>query len=185
MVSRRNVLLASLAATAMPSAFADLSYAGGRLSWPGGGAPAVCGRAGVRADKREGDGASPLGTFPLLCAFYRPDRLAPPATGLPLRALRPSDGWIDDPADARYNTLVALPYPAHHETLWREDGLYDLVVVIGYNTDPPLPGRGSAIFLHVAAADFAPTAGCIAVARDVLAGVFGRIGPGSTIAIRP
>jgi L,D-peptidoglycan transpeptidase YkuD (ErfK/YbiS/YcfS/YnhG family) len=68
--------------------------------------------------------------------------------------------------------------------MWRADGLYDLVVVIGYNTDPPVPGVGSAIFLHVAAPDFAPTAGCIAVAGDVLAGVLGLLGPGSTITIR-
>ena len=120
------------------------------------------------ADKREGDGASPAGTFPLVRAFYRPDRLAPPPTGLPLAPLRPNDGWVDDPADPQYNRLVALPYPAHHEEMWRADGLYDLVVVIGYNTDPPVPGRGSAIFLHVARPDLAPTEGCIAVAREVL-----------------
>ncbi|HKS90159.1 MAG TPA: hypothetical protein VJR70_12020, partial [Stellaceae bacterium] len=103
----------------------------------------------------------------------------------PIRALRADDGWVDDPADRQYNRLVTLPYPAHHETLWRDDGLYDLIVVIGYNTDPPLPGRGSAIFLHVAAPDFAPTAGCIAIARDALLALLPALGPGSTIAIRP
>jgi L,D-peptidoglycan transpeptidase YkuD (ErfK/YbiS/YcfS/YnhG family) len=165
--------------------FVDLRYAADRLSWPGGAAPAACGRGGVRPDKREGDGASPLGTFPLLDAYYRADRLAPPSTGLRLAALRPDDGWVDDPADRRYNRLVSLPYPAHHEAMWRADGLYDLVVLIGYNTDPPAPGRGSAIFLHVASPDFAPTEGCIAVARDVLAALLGLLGPGSTITIRP
>lgn len=171
---------------AMPpgsSRFVDLVYRAGRLAWPGGAAPAACGRGGVSSDKREGDGASPQGTFPLLRAYYRPDRLAPPATGLSLTPLRPDDGWVDEPADPRYNRLVSLPYPAHHEEMWRQDGLYDIVVVIGYNTDPPVPGRGSAIFLHVAAPDFAPTAGCIAVARDVLAGVLGLLGPGSAITI--
>jgi L,D-peptidoglycan transpeptidase YkuD (ErfK/YbiS/YcfS/YnhG family) len=168
----------------MPSRSADLSYAAGRLAWPGGAAPAACGRAGVRADKREGDGASPLGTFPLLPGYYRPDRVAVPPSGLAMTALRPEDGWVDDPADPLYNRLVSLPYPARHEAMWRADGLYDLVVPIGYNTDRPLPGRGSAIFLHVAAADFAPTAGCIAVARNVLAGLLGLLGPGSTITIR-
>lgn len=168
----------------MASSF-NLTYSVGRLSWPGGEAPAACGRGGVRLDKREGDGASPAGTFALLGAYYRPDRLAPPPSGLKLTALRPSDGWVDDPADPQYNRLVALPYPARHETMWREDGLYDLVVTIGYNTDPPVPGRGSAIFLHVARPDFGPTEGCIAVARDVLAGLLGLLGPGSTITIRP
>ncbi|MGE0261014.1 MAG: L,D-transpeptidase [Alphaproteobacteria bacterium] len=162
----------------------DLVYETGRLMWPGGSARAICGRGGVRADKREGDGASPQGTFPLVAAYYRPDRVAPPATGLELTALCPEHGWVDDPGDARYNCPVSLPYPARHEKLWREDALYDLVVVIGYNADPPVPGRGSAIFLHVARPDFAPTEGCIAVEREVLAGLLPLIGPGSTIAIR-
>jgi L,D-peptidoglycan transpeptidase YkuD (ErfK/YbiS/YcfS/YnhG family) len=163
----------------------DLTYSAGRLSWPGGTAAAACGRGGVRPDKREADGASPQGRFPLLSGFYRGDRIVLPPTRLLMAALRPEDAWVDDPADANYNRLVALPYPAHHEAMWREDGLYDLVVVIGYNTDPPLPGRGSAIFLHVARPDFAPTEGCIAVAREVLAEVLGLLGPGSTITIRP
>jgi L,D-peptidoglycan transpeptidase YkuD (ErfK/YbiS/YcfS/YnhG family) len=163
----------------------DLAYAAGRLTWPGGSARAACGRNGVTSGKREGDGASPEGTFPLVSAFYRPDRIAPPpATGLPLAPLRPEDGWVDDPADALYNRLVSLPYPAHHEAMWRADGLYDLVVVIGYNSDPIVPGRGSAIFLHCASRDFRPTAGCIAIARDVLLDLFPLLGPGSRITIR-
>ena len=171
---------------AMPvksSRFVGLVYRNARLAWPGGAARAACGRGGVRSDKREGDGASPAGTFPLLVAYFRADRLAPPATGLPLRALRPDDGWVDDPADRQYNRLVSLPYPAHHEEMWRADGLYDLVVLIGYTTDPPVPGRGSAIFLHVARPDFAPTEGCIAVAREVLLGLLPRLGVGSRITI--
>ena len=162
-----------------------LVYAAGWLRWPGGEARAACGRTGVRVDKREGDGASPAGTFPLLGAYYRPDRIAPPATDLLLRPLRPEDGWVDDAADPNYNRLVSLPYPAGHERMWRDDALYDLVVVIGYNTERPVRGRGSAIFLHVARPDFAPTEGCIAVARDVLAGLLRLLGPGSTITIRP
>jgi L,D-peptidoglycan transpeptidase YkuD (ErfK/YbiS/YcfS/YnhG family) len=169
----------------MASHAVDLTFSDFRLAWPGGAAPAVCGRGGVRADKCEGDGASPAGTFPLVRAYYRPDRLAPPPTGLPLLALRPDHGWIDDPADPQYNRLVSLPHPARHEAMWRADGLYDLVVLIGYNTDPPVPGRGSAIFLHVARRDFAPTEGCIAVAREVLAEIVSLLGPGSTITIRP
>ena len=169
----------------MTARFVDLVYAAGCLSWPGGAARAACGRGGVRVGKREGDGASPAGTFPLIEAYYRPDRLARPATALPLAALSPADAWIDDPDDPLYNRLAALPYPARHERMWREDALYDIVVLIGYNTDPPVPGRGSAIFLHVARPDFAPTEGCIAVGCDVLAAVLGLLGPGSAIAIRP
>jgi L,D-peptidoglycan transpeptidase YkuD (ErfK/YbiS/YcfS/YnhG family) len=169
----------------MGSDFVDLTYEAGRLRWPDGSAPASCGRGGVRADKREGDGASPEGTYPLVSAYYRPDRIAPPATGLALTALCPEQCWVDDPADPLYNRPVLLPCEARHERMWREDGLYDLVVVIGYNTDPPVRGRGSAIFLHVARPDFAPTEGCIAVERDTLAELLALIGPGSTITIRP
>jgi L,D-peptidoglycan transpeptidase YkuD (ErfK/YbiS/YcfS/YnhG family) len=164
--------------------FVHLVYEAGRLTWPGGSARAVCGRGGVRADKREGDGASPQGTYPLVAAYYRPDRIAPPATGLPLTALCPEHGWVDDPGDPLYNCPVSLPRLASHERMWREDGLYDLVVVIGYNADPAVPGLGSAIFLHVARPDFAPTEGCIAIEHDVLTELLAVIGPGSTIAIR-
>ena len=121
------------------------------------------GRGGVRVDKREGDGATPLGCFPLRRVLYRADRIARPETGLPATPLDPHLGWCDDPADTAYNTPVRLPYSAGHERLWRDDALYDLIVVIGYNDDPVEPGRGSAIFLHVARSDFAPTEGCIAV----------------------
>ena len=191
-LSRRLLVTSSIVLAAMdralaatPTQFVDLTYEAGRLSWSGGETRAACGRGGVRADKREGDGASPAGRYPLLELYYRADRMAPPATHLLARALEPGDGWVDDPADANYNRLVQLPYPAHHEEMWRADGLYDLVVLIGYNTDPPLPGRGSAIFLHVARPDFAPTAGCIAISRDVLLGLLGALGPGSMITIRP
>jgi L,D-peptidoglycan transpeptidase YkuD (ErfK/YbiS/YcfS/YnhG family) len=178
--------------TAMPNLpataatpFVDLLYTGGRLSWPGGSTRAACGRSGVRTDKHEGDGATPAGKFLLLQAYYRPDRLAAPATELPLLALKPSDGWVDQSGDRHYNRLVALPYPAHHEEMWRADGAYDLVVVIGYNTDPPVAGRGSAIFLHVARPDYSATEGCIAIQRDILAGLLARLGPSSTITIQP
>jgi L,D-peptidoglycan transpeptidase YkuD (ErfK/YbiS/YcfS/YnhG family) len=184
----RRTILAALATLPLP-VFAmspvDLVYEEGVLSWPGGAARAACGKAGVSTTKREGDHASPAGSFPLLRAFYRPDRLAAPKTALPLAALKPTDGWCDDPVDPNYNRLVALPYPASHEDLWRDDGLYDLIVVIGYNTDPVVPGKGSAIFLHCASPDFASTEGCIAVSRDVLVPLLGLLGPGSTITIKP
>lgn len=161
----------------------SLEYRTGLLNWPGGNTCAVCGRGGVRADKREGDGASPAGTFALLYGYYRPDRVSPPRTGLKMTALQPDDGWVDDPADPNYNRPVKLPYPAHHEELWRTDGLYDLLVVLGYNTDPVVPGAGSAIFLHVARPDMAPTEGCIATGRDELARLLPLLGPGSTLTI--
>jgi L,D-peptidoglycan transpeptidase YkuD (ErfK/YbiS/YcfS/YnhG family) len=190
-LSRRSFVAGSLIMTAIDDpvraagpAPLSLAYSAGHLTWPGGATRAVCGHGGVRADKREGDGATPEGTFPLLYGFYRADRIARPASSLPMTALQPDDGWVDDPADPNYNRPVKLPYPASHEEMWLKDGLYDLVVVIGYNTDPVVPGRGSAIFLHVARSDFAPTAGCIAIERQVLAGLLGLLGPGSRITIR-
>jgi L,D-peptidoglycan transpeptidase YkuD (ErfK/YbiS/YcfS/YnhG family) len=162
----------------------NLEYRDGRLLWPGGEARAAIGRAGVAEHKVEGDGATPAGRFPLVRAFYRDDRVAAPCTRLPLRAITPSDAWVDDPADRNYNRLVRLPYPGHTEAMWLSDPVYDLIVVIGYNTAPVVPGAGSAIFFHVARDDFAPTAGCIAVAKPVLIGLLPLLGPGSTITIR-
>ena len=143
----------------------------GVLSWPGGRVPCALGRGGLRVDKREGDGATPIGRFALRRLLYRPDRLpGPPATGLPASAIAPDDGWCDDAADPRYNRPVPLPCAASHEKLWRDDGLYDLVVVLGHNDDPPRPGLGSAIFLHVARPGYLPTEGCVALALpDLLA----------------
>ena len=190
MISRRmfsSLLLASSIpriGSALAQSPMNLVYRSYLLSWQGGNTCAVCGKGGVRADKREGDGASPEGTFPLLYGFYRADRIARPESGLTLTALQPNDGWVDDPADPNYNRLVKLPYAASHETMWMAEPLYDLVVVIGYNTDPVVPGRGSAIFLHVAREDFALTAGCIAIPREPLARLLGLLGPGSTITIR-
>jgi L,D-peptidoglycan transpeptidase YkuD (ErfK/YbiS/YcfS/YnhG family) len=110
--------------------------------------------------------------------------MAPPHSGLLVRALSLRDAWVDDPADHNYNRLVSLPYPAHTEQMWLEDAVYDLLVVIGYNMDPVVPGVGSAIFLHIARPDFSPTAGCIAVEREVLVRLMPLLGFGSTITVR-
>jgi L,D-peptidoglycan transpeptidase YkuD (ErfK/YbiS/YcfS/YnhG family) len=161
----------------------NLEYRDGRLSWSRGNTVAAVGRGGVKADKHEGDGATPAGIYPLLSILYRPDRIAAPLSQLPVRPLAPSDGWVDEPSDANYNRPVSLPYPASAEQLWREDDLYDALVVIGYNMEPVVPSAGSAIFLHVATSDFAPTSGCVAVEKEVLLGLLPLLGPGSKITI--
>ena len=125
---------------------------------------AACGRAGVRASKTEGDGATPPGILPLLRVLYRADRSKKPDCAVPVEPIAPDDGWCDDPADPAYNRQIRLPYAARHEILWRDDGLYDVVGVLGWNASPVVPERGSAIFLHAATPDYAPTAGCIALA---------------------
>ncbi len=126
------------------------------------------GRSGVCEDKQEGDGATPIGVFALKRLFVRSDRLGGVDSGLPVQAIAPDDGWCDDPADPHYNRLVKLPFDASHEQLWRDDEVYDLIIEISHNDDPPVPGAGSAVFIHVAKADYAPTAGCVALARDDL-----------------
>lgn len=141
------------------------------------------GRTGISTQKREGDGATPAGAFPLRRVFYRADREPRPRTALGCQPIAPSDGWCDAPADSAYNRLVVLPYPASAETLWRDDRLYDLMVVLGYNDAPVIPGQGSAIFLHLATADFAPTAGCVALARDDLLTVLRAARPGTHVVV--
>jgi L,D-peptidoglycan transpeptidase YkuD (ErfK/YbiS/YcfS/YnhG family) len=121
------------------------------------------GRGGIRADKQEGDGATPAGLLPLRRVFWRADRGPRPATALPAEPIAPGDGWCDDPGHADYNAFVRLPHPARHERLWRDDALYDVVAVLGWNDAPVARGRGSAIFLHVARPDLGPTEGCVAL----------------------
>jgi L,D-peptidoglycan transpeptidase YkuD (ErfK/YbiS/YcfS/YnhG family) len=142
------------------------------------------GRAGITGAKREGDGATPRGRFRLLAAMYRPDRLPRPLTYLPLSAIRPDSGWCDDPTDRAYNQPVRLPYAANHEELWRADHLYDVVIVLDYNIRPAIPGAGSAIFLHLATPDYAPTAGCVAVSPKTMHRLLPRLGTETVIDIR-
>lgn len=125
---------------------------------------AALGRGGVTGDKREGDGATPAGQLPLRRAFYRADRVRRPDSTLPVEPIAPTDGWCDDPSSPDYNRMVRLPHEGSSEELWRQDGLYDLIGVLGWNDAPVRRSRGSAIFLHVARPDYAPTEGCIALA---------------------
>lgn len=135
------------------------------------------GAGGVREDKVEGDAATPVGTFPLRHIFFRNDRLVLPRVRLPARPIDEHDGWCDDPRSTAYNRLVRIPNEWSHERMWRDDELYDLVVVVGYNDDPPEGEWGSAIFLHLARPNYAPTRGCVAFARDDLLELVGLIGP--------
>jgi L,D-peptidoglycan transpeptidase YkuD (ErfK/YbiS/YcfS/YnhG family) len=142
------------------------------------------GPAGIAAEKREGDGATPAGRFAFRRLLYRPDRLAPPQTGLPVLPLSPVDGWCDDPADPLYNRPVRLPYRARHERLWLESAVYDLILLLGHNDDPVAPGSGSAVFLHLARPDYSPTQGCIAMAKPDLLAMLATAGPGDCVDVR-
>lgn len=133
--------------------------------------------------KREGDGASPLGAWAMKRVFYRADRLARPATGLPVVPLRETDGWCDDAGHRLYNRAVTLPFAASHEKLWREDHVYDLIVELGHNDNPVVPGLGSAIFFHLARPDYAPTEGCVAVAQEDMLAILAVSAPGTMLEI--
>jgi L,D-peptidoglycan transpeptidase YkuD (ErfK/YbiS/YcfS/YnhG family) len=141
------------------------------------------GKGGITHDKKEGDNATPIGRFPLRCVYYRPDVFSPPKTGLPLYALTPEDGWCDDITSPDYNTFVKLPHPARHEKLWRDDAVYDLIIVVGYNDAPVVLGKGSAIFIHIARENFAGTEGCVAFTREDLEWIVARLEAGAEMEV--
>jgi L,D-peptidoglycan transpeptidase YkuD (ErfK/YbiS/YcfS/YnhG family) len=156
---------------------------GAVLDWGAGPRRVAIGPGGIGVKGGEGDGITPRGSFPVREVFYRADRTPKPDTVLPLRALARDDGWCDAPDDPNYNRLVKLPYPASHEQLWREDHLYDLVVVLGYNDDPVVPGKGSAIFLHLARPDFSATHGCVALKYEDALAAIAQLRPGDQVVI--
>lgn len=147
--------------------------------------PCAIGRSGTcpAEEKREGDGCTPLGSWPFRTVLFRPGRSAPP-TGfaLPWRWTGKRDGWSDDPADPVYNRPVHLPHAFRAENLQRDDPLYDIIVVLGHNDAPPIPGKGSAIFLHVWNGG-QPTEGCVAIACDAMEALLPILEPGDVLKI--
>ena len=144
--------------------------------------PCTRGRRGLTSDKREGDGCTPRGAHGIAAVLYRPDRMRRPATGA--APILPRDLWSDDPADPAYNSLVRAPHGPSHERLRRADPLYDLVLVTDWNLSPPVPGRGSAIFVHRWRRPGAPTAGCIALRPCDLRWIARRLTPRSRLVVR-
>jgi L,D-peptidoglycan transpeptidase YkuD (ErfK/YbiS/YcfS/YnhG family) len=153
------------------------------LDWGQGSRRCAIGPAGIAIKAVEGDGITPLGVFSLREVFYRADRITAPETILPARIIARNDGWCDAPQDGNYNRLVRLPYPASAEQMWRDDNMYDLVAVIGFNDAPVVAGKGSAIFLHLAKPDYPPTAGCVALAEGDLRAALAQLRPGDRIRI--
>ncbi|MEM7191490.1 MAG: L,D-transpeptidase family protein [Pseudomonadota bacterium] len=144
---------------------------------------AAIGRSGIKALKREGDGATPLGAHRIREVLYRPDRRMRPQNLLPLRRIGARDGWCDDPQDRNYNRPVRLPYGKRTESMKRDDALYDVVMVLGYNDRPRIKGRGSAIFIHLAREGFTPTEGCIAFSRNDMRAVLNELMARSTFLV--
>jgi L,D-peptidoglycan transpeptidase YkuD (ErfK/YbiS/YcfS/YnhG family) len=133
---------------------------------------------------REGDAKTPLGDYPLRFGFYRADRLPRPQTTLTLHALKPEDGWCDAPDHPAYNRWIARPFNASHERLWRDDGAYDVVLVMGHNDSPPVPGLGSAVFIHIRQPDHRPTLGCLALAPRDMLDLLAEVEAGTMIKVR-
>lgn len=142
-----------------------------------GGRTHVCalGKGGIKALKREGDGATPLGTMRLVSGWYRPDQVRLRSAALSLSRIGDHSGWCDAVHDRNYNRPVTLPYPASHESMKRIDHLYDLVIVLDYNLRPRRSGGGSAIFLHAARVEMTPTEGCVALPLPVLMRLLPRL----------
>jgi L,D-peptidoglycan transpeptidase YkuD (ErfK/YbiS/YcfS/YnhG family) len=146
--------------------------------------PLVLGRTGIRANKREGDGATPRGRFRLRRLWWRADRSPKPATLLPTARIDRRIAWCEDPADRRYNRPFRRSPNEPGDRLWREDRLYDVIIEIDHNARPRNTRRGSAVFLHMARPDRSPTAGCVAFAAPDLRRLLGRLGPKTRILIQ-
>jgi L,D-peptidoglycan transpeptidase YkuD (ErfK/YbiS/YcfS/YnhG family) len=141
------------------------------------------GRGGVLANKREGDGGTPRGTFHPRTLWWRADRHRRPQTLLPVRAIRPEDAWCEDPADRHYNQPIRLDSDTPGDRLTREDHLYDFIIEIDHNTTPRTAGRGSAVFLHLARENFGPTAGCVSMTEAAMLRLLRRLGPNTRMEI--
>jgi L,D-peptidoglycan transpeptidase YkuD (ErfK/YbiS/YcfS/YnhG family) len=148
-----------------------------QLHWQGKTFPCALGKGGIRTDKSEGDGVTPTGTFALRRVLYRSDRLSEPQTCLKVEEITKTQGWCDDPTHEMYNQAVELPFAGSHEELWRDDHIYDIIVVLGHNDNPPVAGLGSAIFFHLARTAFQPTQGCVAVTLQTMLEILKTIEP--------
>ncbi|MFZ5706731.1 MAG: L,D-transpeptidase family protein [Pseudomonadota bacterium] len=146
--------------------------------------PCAIGRSGAcpADEKREGDGKTPLGRWPIRTILFRKGAAAPPpGLRLPWRWIGPDDGWSDGVDDPEYNRPVRHPHAHSAERLVRDDGAYDVIVVLGHNDSPPVPGSGSAIFLHCS--EGRPTAGCVAVEKPALLALLPLLAPGDAVEI--
>ena len=145
--------------------------------------PVALGRAGIRANKREGDGGTPRGQFHPVRLWWRADRSPRPQTLLPVSRIGPADAWCEDPGDRHYNRPFRRAPGESGDRLWRNDPLYDIIVEIDHNTRPRIAGRGSAVFIHIARPRFAPTAGCVALTPNALRMVVKRLSRKTRIVI--
>jgi L,D-peptidoglycan transpeptidase YkuD (ErfK/YbiS/YcfS/YnhG family) len=145
--------------------------------------PVALGRGGILANKREGDGGTPRGSFRPRQLWWRGDRHNRPQTFLPARIIGGEDAWCEDPKDRHYNQPVRLGRKQGGDRLKRADHLYDFIIEIDHNTRPRISGRGSAVFLHLARDNFGPTAGCVSMTKPAMLQLLRRLGPRTKIII--
>lgn len=147
--------------------------------------PVSIGRSGTVSDKREGDGATPVGIHRVMGLLYRPDRIA--ARHLPpwARPIHPQDRWCDLSGHPDYNHLTRKPFGKSAERLRRADPLYDLILPLDWNWPEAVPGKGSAIFIHQWRRPGYPTAGCLAFSRRDLLFLAQRAAPGTRVVVPP
>ena len=132
--------------------------------------PCALGRGAISANKREGDGATPLAAMRIREGYFRDDQFSGARrTRLKMTPIGASLGWCEVPDDRNYNRPVKIPYAASHERMKRDDRLYDVCLVLDWNISPRRRGRGSAIFFHLARPGFTPTQGCVGVSARTMA----------------
>ena len=143
----------------------------------------VFGRDGITNNKKEGDWKTPSGTFKIRKIYYRKDRIQKLDGDLEYIPLSVNDAWCDDTEKDEYNTFIKLPFNGSCENLWREDELYDIIIVIGYNDSPIVKGKGSAIFIHLTKENMEYTKGCLAIKKEDMVSLLQKITPQTEIEI--
>ena len=141
------------------------------------------GKAGIKRKMKEGDNITPKGTFKITKIYYRPDKIKNIKTSVRKIKIKKNMGWCDDPRSKNYNKQIKLPSKFSHEKLYRKDSVYDLFLVLDYNTNPVIKNKGSAIFLHITKGSYKKTKGCIALKRGDLIQLVSKIRKNTKIKI--
>ena len=141
------------------------------------------GKAGIKRKRKEGDNITPKGIFKIIKIYYRPDKIKDIETPIKKIKIKKNMGWCDDPKSIHYNKQIELPSKFSHEKLYRNDNLYDLILVLNYNTNPVVKNKGSAIFLHITNDSYKKTKGCIALKKDDLIQLISKISEDTKIKI--
>jgi len=143
----------------------------------------VFGRDGVSENKIEGDWKTPKGKYKIRKIYYRQDHIPEIKTEIECIPISKDDAWCDDPLLPQYNSFIKLPFSGSYENLWREDSMYDVIAVIGYNDRPVIPNKGSAIFIHIAKENMEYTKGCLAIKKEDMMELISKINPDTEIEI--